>query len=204
MLEKYRNIILGVVSFFIFVLLVQLVFVKSIKVQDFTYANYEKKQAAFNSCYGNTLKDKQKELTAFIKQVHTTKNAKDIKTNSLELLHKTTCAVSFVSSNDTQIREMASKVLPYAQEQIQQKDLKLLNTVYTDDELFSAILQRPRSYLFYGMSADQKAMYAFLATPQKDGSLHIQALWDQAHGFNQAYTQNEISKLLYIYNEKIF
>lgn len=204
MLAKYRNIILGVGSFIIFVFVVQMVFVKTLKVPAFTYANYQEKQRAFNTCYGDGLKGKQKELETFIKKVQTTENAKDIKQNSLELLQKTSCNVAFVSHNDEQIRTMAKKVVAYARSFFGDTNVKLLNTVYAQDEQFSAILQSPRSYLFYGLHEDEKTMVAFLATPKEDGSIHIQALWDTVKGRDEVFTQNEVSKLLLIYNQKIF
>lgn len=204
MLAKYRNIIIGVGGFIVFLFLVQMIFVKSLKVPDFTYETYESRQIAFNTCYGEGLEQKQNEIEAYLTKHKQTKDAKDIQQNSLELLQQTSCNVSFVSNNDGQIRDMAEEVLAYVQTFYNEKDVKMLNTVYTTDEQFSAILQQPRSYLFFGLTSDEKTMVGFLATPQKDGTISIEPQWDKENGSNDAYTQNEVSKLLFIYNQKIF
>lgn len=203
MLQRTRNIIIGVVTFVIFLLLVQVIFIKSIKHPDFTYAQYEKQQQSFNVCYGDGLASKQKELHQFIKQVIVAKSAQAVKENSLSLLKKTACNVSFVSQSDAQVRALAKQVYAYLKAH-SDGSMKLLDTVYTSDQQFSAILQQPQSYLFFAMRKDEKCMLAFLATPQKDGHFAIKKLWNKKQGSDTIATQQMVAKLLLIYNQKIF
>lgn len=204
MLQKTRNSIIGIVSFLLVVLVLQTIFVKSMKIPYFTYQNYKEQQLIFNSCYGRTLQDKKQELQGFINKVNATLDSKDIKQNSLEFLNKTNCRVSFVSQNDEQIRSMAKEVVMYINQFYENREIKLLNTVYTIDEQFSAILQQPRSYVFYALSEDETEMFGFIVTPKEDNTNLIKELWDKNQSKDRGVVQNMVAKILLLFNQKIF
>lgn len=204
MLNRNRNIIFGVGFFVIFIFVVQLVFVKSIEIPDFTYPEYETRQQAFNTCYVGELEARQTTLRQYLETYQSAETSDDVGYSVLDLLAKNSCSVSFVSSNDGQVRVMAEQVLHEAYTYYQREDIKLLNAVYTSDEQFAAIMQTPRSYLFYALTPDESQITAFQVTPNKDNTYDITAMWDVEQSFDATYTGMQAEKLLLIYNEKVF
>lgn len=203
MLNKLRNIILGVCAFLIFILVAQLIFVKSMKQPDFTYANYQKGQEAFNECEKANLQQTQETLKDFVKHASSTESIDDLEKTIYDVLPKTSCDVSFVTSSDDQIRNMAEQVLEKALDQYQRDDIKLLDTVYSVDEKFAAFMQTPVKYLFFALPADESAMIAYIVTPNETG-YDIEAQWDVDKAEDLEFVQTEIGKLLYLFNIKVF
>lgn len=203
MQKHLRNLIIGIGCFVVFIFIVQLILVKMKGQPAFSYSQYQEKQESFNSCYGSKLKETQDRLHAFIEHSQSTENIKDLKTTIFDELPKTKCEVSFVTSNDEQLRNMAQEVLKTAQTYYGMKDIRILDTVYAVEESFAAYLQTPRPYLFFALTKDETHMVAITVIPQEKG-YKIETLWEKEKAKDNAFVQKEVGKLLYLFDIKAF
>lgn len=196
-----RNIILGIGSFIIFILLVQLIFVKTQKQSAFDYQQFVDSQVTFEAC-ATDFDTIQNQINDYIETVRQTP-ADEMKQIIYDIIPDTQCNVDYVKSNDDQIREMAQKVLEKGQEIYQSKDVKLLDAVYANDQRMAAYLQNPQSYLFFALPANQEKMMAVVVTPTKQG-YDIQEVWELEKASDKDYVQDHVNRLLFLFSEKVF
>jgi hypothetical protein len=165
----------------------------------FEYAAFTEQQQAFKHCVNN---DALFMTAAAFEKDYLQLPLADISAQYKTLREQvpTNCGSFHVESSYEQLQAMALPVLTKAQAFYNSEDVKAINAVYTPSSVYSALLGRPKPYLFFISDKDQDRIVAIQVSPLKEGVL-IEPLWGYEESQNLAYTQGEVQKLLLVYNE---
>lgn len=163
----------------------------------FSYDKYEEQHSAFVKCVDNPrLMEEAKTLyTSFLDM-----DGKDVQTKLEAITGSHTCDPTFVTSSYEQVQTMALEVVKAAQAYYGTDKIKVVDSAYTSDAKFSALLDHPQEYLFYVSDEKQTKIVAFTIYPTKEG-YQITPLWDIDKSSDITYTQDKVQHLLILYNE---
>ncbi len=202
MQKQLRNIIFGAVGFVVFLFLAQYVVLSARDSIRFDYTVYQEYQTKYEQ-QDVYFEDNQQKITDYVRMLYSHTAPETINESIHNILPEPVIDTGFVSSNDDQVREMASLVLAEAQEIFGTENAKMVNAVYAIDEVVAVYLQQPQSYLFYALTSDQSQIIGFVVTPSEDG-YNIEELWSLDQAADVDFTTREANRALFIFTNKIF
>ncbi len=200
--KRLRNTILIVGSLIIGFFAVQLILSHMQQAPAFDYANFATQLDVYKSSDSN-FSENQKAVQEYINKIKTQESSSDENTSIYDVLPQATGNTAFVTSNDEQIRMMASEALAVAQEFYGIEDVKFLDAVYAVEERVAIYSEMPRTYLFFAFTPDESKMVAIAVTPTESG-YSIETQWTIDQAGDTKYVENETNRLLFIYSNKVF
>lgn len=201
MYNKYKQFLVMILITAIIFVVIIFINKKNAPSNSFDYDKFTQGQEVFNACYEN-VDAKREEVEEFKNEIEATSSIQDMTREIADVLPKTNCKTSFVTSDMDQIRTMAELVLSDVQDFYGTQDVKIIDSVYSTSEQYAAVYQSPRSYLFFGMTSDESSIIGIIVTPTKDG-YDLERLWSREESDSLDYTQKRVQNLLYLYTEGV-
>ena len=200
--NRLRNTIIVIGTLLILIVAFMVISIKQRQAPEFVYQNYVTNLENYIQSDTNFDQNSQA-VIKYIDEIHNHQNLNDENTSIYDILPKATSHTSFVTSNDDQIRDMASVALEYAIDFYGSEDIKFIDAVYAVEERLAIYTKNPRSYLFFALTSDESKMVAIDVMPFEN-DYKIKSNWTLEQAGDKKFVENKTNQLLFIYTNKVF